>query len=149
MKIIFILICVDLLATSILTAQDTKSYHKQDNKIHTLIDQYAQAREKKDTVLLMDIITSDIDQLVSSGVWRVGTKESIDGMMRSSETNPGTRTIHIEKIRYLDSGIAIVDAKYEIQNPNGTSRKMWSTFIVVYQDNRWKITAIRNMLPAR
>jgi len=69
--------------------------------------------------------------------------------MRSSETNPGTRKIHIEKIRYLDSGIAIADAKYEIQNPDGTSRKMWSTFIVIYQDNRWKITAIRNMLPAR
>jgi hypothetical protein len=42
----------------------------------------------------------------------------------------------------------IADARYEIQNADGTARKMWSTFIVVYQDDAWKITAIRNMLLA-
>lgn len=149
MKNIFLFICLNLSVTSILNAQDRKNYHEQDYNIHVLIDQYVQARERKDTVLLKNIITPDIDQLVSSGEWRVGTEESIDGMMRSSESNPGTRTIRIEKIRYLDPGTAIVDAKYEIQNTGGSTRKMWSTFIVIFRDEKWQITAIRNMLPAR
>jgi hypothetical protein len=43
---------------------------------------------------------------------------------------------------------AIVDCRYEIQNTDGTVRKMWSTFIVVADKETWKIKAIRNMLPA-
>jgi len=41
-----------------------------------------------------------------------------------------------------------VDARYEIQNADGTTRKMWDTFIVVLDNDAWKISAIRNMLPA-
>jgi hypothetical protein len=70
------------------------------------------------------------------------------GMMQSSESTPGTRIFIIEKIRLLNSECGIVDARYQIQNSDGTVRKMWSTFIVVYSENMWKITAIRNMLPA-
>ncbi len=119
---------------------------KQD--LHALINQYTEAREKKDTVLLKNILTADVDQLVSSGEWRNGVKGSIGGMVRSSERNPGTRRLSIEKIRILNTGSAIVDARYEIENPDGTTRKMWSTFIVIQQEGRWKIAAIRNMLPA-
>jgi uncharacterized protein YxjI len=38
--------------------------------------------------------------------------------------------------------------RYEIESADGTSRKMWSTFITVNDNGKWKITAIRNMLPA-
>lgn len=119
---------------------------KQD--IFSLIDKYVQARETKDTVLLKSILTTDIDQLVSSGEWRDSIEGAIKGMMQSSERNPGKRTIKIEKIRFLNSESGMVDARYEIQNADGTARKMWSTFIVVCDNNSWKITAIRNMLPA-
>lgn len=149
MKNIFFFISLNVLNTSILFAQDTFSSKDIEQDIYSLIDQYVLARERKDTVLLKGIVTKDIDQLVSSGEWRNGIQESIDGMMRSSESNPGTRTILIEKIRYLDPVTAIVDAKYEIQNNGGSTRKMWSTFIVIFRDEKWQITAIRNMLPAR
>ena len=69
-------------------------------------------------------------------------------MLQSSENNPGTRKLIIEKMRFFNSESGIVDARYEIQNADGTVRKMWSTFIVVYTENMWKITGIRNMLPA-
>ncbi len=78
-----------------------------------------------------------------------GKKESMKGMLKSSVSNPRTRTLKIEKIRFLNSVSAIVDARYQIQNAHGTVRKMWSTFIVVYEEDRWKIAAIKNMLPAR
>ncbi len=114
-----------------------------------MIDQYALAREKKDTVLLKNILTEDIDQLVSSGEWRTGMNESIKGMLKSSESNTSSRKLIVDKIRLLNSADAIVDARYEIQNSDGTIRKMWSTFVVVYSGGKWKISAIRNMLPQK
>jgi len=116
--------------------------------IYALIADYSDARQSKDQALLDRILASDVDQLVSSGEWRNGKTESLAGMMRSSRSHPGERTITVDRIRFLNPGTAIADARYEIRNADGTSRKMWSTFVVVYQDNAWKISAIRNMLPA-
>jgi len=99
-------------------------------------------------VLLKEILVKDIDQLVSSGVWRNGIAAAVKGMMESSTENPGDRTLKVESIRFLDPEVAIVDCRYEIKNTNGTIRKMWSTFMVVVETEQWKIAAIRNMLPA-
>jgi uncharacterized protein (TIGR02246 family) len=117
-------------------------------KIYTLIDDYSRARETRDTVLLKSILTEDVDQLVSSGEWRYGLRAAIQGMMESSTANPGSRTLTVEKVRFIDEHTALADARYEIRNPDGTVRKMWSSFTVVERREKWKITAIRNMLPA-
>jgi len=126
----------------------TSPNDKHQKAITSLIDQYSQAREKRDTTLLKTILTSDVDQLVSTGEWRVGINAAVDGMMKSSANSPGTRTLHIEKIQMITASSALVDCRYEIQNTDNTARKMWSTFIVVADKETWKIRAIRNMLPA-
>jgi hypothetical protein len=95
------------------------------------------------------ILVEDIDQLVSSGTWRRGFDVALAGMMRSSNSRPGSRTLTIEHIRFLDNKNVIADARYEVTNEDGSKRKMWSTFIVKLEDKRWKIAAIRNMLPAQ
>jgi len=148
MKNIYLLILFNFMVATFIYAQDETTSNKQKQDIQSLIDKYAQAREKIDAILLESILANDVDQLVSSGKWRDGKNESMIGMMQSSESNPGTRKIKIEKIRFFNSECGIVDARYEIQNTDGTTRKMWSTFIVVYTDSMWKISAIRNMLPA-
>lgn len=117
-------------------------------KIHHLINQYSEAREKQDTVLLKSILTEEVDQLVSSGEWRNGIREAVDGMLRSSTANPGTRTLEVEKIRFLEDEVALVDCSYIIKNPDGTERNMWSSFVVVFHKKSWKISAIRNMSPS-
>jgi len=94
------------------------------------------------------VFATEIDQLTSSGEWRSGKQNAIDGVMRSSASRPGARTITVDKIRFLTSASAIADARYEIKNTDGTIRKMWSTFIVVIEGTNWKIGGIRNMLPA-
>src|SRR5262245_56344738 len=43
----------------------------QRKALVALIDQYSKAREKNDTVLLKEILTNDVDQLASSGEWRM------------------------------------------------------------------------------
>ena len=148
MKNILFLVLFNITGVMFLYAQNNRLSDQQRKTIDALINQYAQAREKKDTTLLKTILTDDIDQLVSTGEWRNGMSESVKGMMRSSAITPGTRTLNVEKIRLLNSNIAIVDCRYEIKNTDGTSRKMWSTFIVVFKNGNWRICAIRNMLPA-
>lgn len=120
----------------------------ESQEILNLINSYSKSRDTKDTVLLKKILTKEIDQLVSSGEWRTGIDAAIKGMMESSTNNPGTRSLHVERIRFLGDDVALVDARYEIKNPDESIRKMWSSFSVVDNGKGWKIAAIRNMLPA-
>ena len=147
MKNIILLLLCNLTAVLILQAQVKTPSDSQRKTISSLIDQYSQAREKRDTALLKSILTEDVDQLVSTGEWRNGIGASVEGMLKSSAEKPGTRTLTVDKIRMFNASSGIVDCKYEIQNADGTIRKMWSTFIMVLDKKIWKISAIRNMLP--
>jgi uncharacterized protein (TIGR02246 family) len=144
--LIILLLCAGLSPSM---AQHTGPSEQQAKDISSLIDKYSEAREKRDTVLLKSILTPDVDQLVSSGEWRTGVGESVKGMLRSSQNSPGKRTLTVDKIRLIDAQSAIADARYEIQNADGTVRKMWSTFVVTQKKGQWKISAIRNMLPSQ
>ena len=146
MKLI-LLMSVFMLFGTFICAQNPNQ--QAEKSIYALIDNYAKARENKDANLLKKILMADIDQLVSSGEWRVGIDVALEGMMKSSKNRPGSRTIKIDKIKFLNAISAIADARYEILNEDGTSRKMWSSFIVVEDKGEWKIAAIRNMLPAK
>ena len=148
MKKTALLLLSNLAWITVLFGQGSTVNDNLQKTITSLIDQYSQAREKRDTVLLKTILTPDVDQLVSTGEWREGLNAAVEGMMKSSTNSPGTRTLHIEKIQTITSSSAIVDCRYEIQNTDGTLRKMWSTFIVISDKKTWKIMAIRNMLPA-
>lgn len=148
MKPILLLPLFMVTCVSFLNAQQSLPDETQKKDISHLIEQYSQARENRDTVLLKNILTADIDQLVSTGEWRHGVAASVKGMQNSSASRPGTRTLTVDKIKMLDRTTAIVDCRYEIQNPNGSARRMWSTFVVVSRKGTWRIAAIRNMLPA-
>lgn len=148
MKNIFLFLLLNVTGVSFLFSQNNTPNDQQRKAIASLIDQYSEAREKRDTVLLKAILTTDVDQLVSTGEWRNGISSAVQGMLKSSANSPGTRTLRIENIRLINQTIAIVDCRYEIQNTDGTMRRMWSTFLVVAEKKTWKISAIRNMLPA-
>jgi len=148
MKNIFLVLLLNLTGILFLYGQQNTPDDLQRKAITLLIEQYAEAREKNDTVLLKNILTTDVDQLVSTGEWRIGIGASVQGMLKSSANSPGTRTLRVENIRMFNPTTAIVDCRYEIQNTDGTLRKMWSTFLVVAEKKIWKISAIRNMMPA-
>jgi uncharacterized protein (TIGR02246 family) len=131
-----------------LSAQIVLDKKEKSEEIIHLIAQYSEARETRDTVLLARILADDIDQLVSNGEWRNGIQEAILGMQQSSSSNPGTRSLEIEKIRFLSDDIALVDCRYIIKNTDGSERNLWSSFTVVANDDSWKVAAIRNMNPS-
>lgn len=147
MKKLTLIILFNLVIAAAVFAQGSAT-HEREQAVYSLIAKYAQAREAKDPDLMEQVFAADVDQLTSSGEWRLGKPEAISGVMRSSASRPGSRTITVERVRFLNSESAIADARYEIENEDGTVRKMWSTFIVVYEDASWRISGIRNMLPS-
>lgn len=148
MNHVYFILVVNLLGSSFAAAQNGQPTEKQKKDLSTLIDQYSRARETRDTVLLKNILTDDIDQLVSTGEWRTGIRSAVEGMMASSSARPGKRTLAVDRIKLLGANNAVVDCRYEIENPDGSLRRMWSSFVVVNSRGKWKISAIRNMLPA-
>jgi uncharacterized protein (TIGR02246 family) len=121
-----------------------------DEAIKALVASYHAARDVSDPAAIRSLFVADADQLVSTGEWRHGREALVQGMLSSSKSRPGRRTLAVETIRALSKDLAIADARYEIaEYANGETRKMWSTFVVQRTPDGWRIAAIRNMLPAR
>ena len=116
----------------------------EDAAIREVVRKYVDARDHSDARALADLFTADADQLVSSGQWRKGHDEVVKGTLASSQNETGKRTITVESIRFLASGVALVDGRYEIGD-----RKMWTSLLVTRSSTGWHIAAIRNMLPAK
>lgn len=111
--------------------------------VREVVKQYVNARDRSAAKDIEALFTADADQLTSSGEWRRGRDEIVRGTLASSKANPGTRTITIETVRFPAPGVAVADGRYQI----GT-RNMWTSFVMVRVQNTWRISAIRNMLPA-
>lgn len=122
---------------------------QDEQAIKDLVAAYAAARESRDPAAIQKLFTEDADQLVSSGVWRRGRESLVQGMLGSSQRNPGTRTLTVQTVRFPAPDVAVADARYVIKGTGGAEdRRMWSTFLSVRTETGWRIAAIRNMLPA-
>lgn len=117
-----------------------------DTAIREVVRRYVDAREARDPEAVAALVTADADQLVSSGEWRRGRDVLVKGTMASSAQNTGKRTLTVETLRRVGPNVAIADARYEIAGAE--TRRMWSTFVLARQQGQWRISAIRNMLPA-
>lgn len=126
------------------------SQRGDDAAIRDVVKRYVDARDRGDAAAIGALFTEDADQLTSSGEWRRGREALVRGTLSSSKGNPGTRTIAIETVRFPAPGIAIADGRYEIASdqPGGGTRRMWTTFLLAGAGDNWRISAIRNMLPA-
>ncbi|HEU0174739.1 MAG TPA: SgcJ/EcaC family oxidoreductase [Blastocatellia bacterium] len=117
--------------------------------IRELVRKYVDARERIDPKAAEELFTSDADQLVSSGEWRRGRDEVVRGAMASSRSTGGKRTITVESVRMVTPDVAIADGRYELTGlAGGATRSMWTTFVLKRTEKGWRISAIRNMLPA-
>jgi uncharacterized protein (TIGR02246 family) len=134
-------------AVATAAGQQPSSRAQDEGAVKELVARYNAARDLEQPDAIRALFTVDADQLVSSGEWRRGREPLVEGMLRSSRNNPGDRTLTVETVRFLSSDTAIADARYEIAG--ASTRQMWSTFVAVRTTDGWRLTAIRNMLPAR
>jgi uncharacterized protein (TIGR02246 family) len=136
MRLFFACAAACLFAASVYAQTD-------DDAIRALVQKYMDARESQDAAAVGSLFTADADQLVSSGEWRKGREELVKGTLASSRNATGKRTIKLTSIRYVAPGVALADGPYELG-----ARKMWTCFLLIKDAGAWKISAIRNMLPA-
>lgn len=115
--------------------------------VRAVVARYVDAREAIDPKATEALFTPDADQLVSSGEWRKGRDALVKGAMASSRNNAARRTISVESVRFLAPDIALVDGRYTLAGA-AVTRQMWATLILKRGADGWRITAIRNMLPA-
>lgn len=117
--------------------------------VRAIVQKYMDARERQDPDAIGALFTADADQLVSSGEWRKGRSDVVRGTMASSRSSGGKRTIVVTSVRFIAPGVALADGRYELAGPaGGESRKMWTALVLTRGSEGWRITAIRNMLPA-
>ena len=116
--------------------------------VRALVARYQEARDKSDGAALTGLFAKDADQLVSSGEWRRGRDAVVKGSLGSSQQAPGKRTFTLETVRMIAAGVAIADSRYDIEQADGSTRRMWASWVLVKDGDAWKIAAIRNMLPA-
>ena len=133
-----------------LAPQATKPAMSDESAIKDVVARYLAARDHRDAAAVGALFTQDADQLTSSGEWRRGRDAIVQGTLLSSERTGGTRTITIETIRFPAANVAIADGRYELTNAQQERRSMWTSFVLVRSDRegQWRISAIRNMLPA-
>jgi uncharacterized protein (TIGR02246 family) len=121
-----------------------------DAAIKDVVRRYVDARERRDASLLAALFTADADQLTTAGEWRQGRDNVVRGGLASSEANPGSRQITIERVRLVAPGVALADGRYEISGAAGApTRRMRTSFVMVRsaEARDWRIAAIRNMAP--
>ena len=140
-----ILLCV----TGVLTAAQAGRSVPDEAGVRDAVRMYVEARDRNDAATLAALFTEDADQLVSSGEWRRGRAALVQGTLASSKANAGARTISIQSVRFPSPDVAIADGEYTIAaTGTGAARNMWTSFVMVRSGGSWRITAIRNMLPA-
>jgi uncharacterized protein (TIGR02246 family) len=144
--LLVIFCCIVLVATGL--AQDNAG-RTDEAAIREVVRKYVDARERIDPKAVEELFTSDADQLVSSGEWRRGREAVVRGTMASSNSTGGKRTITVESVRLVTPDVAIADGRYELTGlAGGATRSMWTTLVLKRTEKGWRISAIRNMLPA-
>ena len=143
------LLTVAVLIAGSLVTLNAQAGLPREAEISDVVRRYVEAREKRDPKAIEAVFTAEADQLVSSGEWRRGRDAVVKGTLASSTANAGSRTITVETVRMLGPDHAIADGRYEIGGVAGVpTRRMWTTFVLVRQNGEWRISGIRNMLPA-
>ncbi len=138
-----------LIAVFAMWFEQTKTGGNDEAVVRAVVAKYVDARERIDPQAVEQLFTSDADQLVSSGEWRKGREAVVKGTMASSTNTGGKRTITVESVRFVTPDVAIADGRYELTGlAGGVARSMWTTIVLKRSGKEWRITAIRNMLPA-
>ncbi len=147
MRTLLTILCSIVLVATLL-AQDNTG-RADEAAIRDVVSKYVDAREKIDPKAVEQLFTSDADQLVSSGEWRRGREAVVRGTMASSSSTGGKRTITVESVRLVTPDVAIADGRYQLTGLAGdATRNMWTTLVLKKTEKGWRISAIRNMLPA-
>jgi uncharacterized protein (TIGR02246 family) len=131
-----------LLNAPALSAQEDRSFARDEAAVRAVVAKYVEARESRDPAAIGALFTDDADQFNSAGEWRRGREAIVKGTLQSSQRNSGSRSITIKAIRFPAPDVAIADGEYGIG-----AQRLWTTLVLARQGAAWRIAAIRNSTP--
>ncbi len=139
----WMIIIVCLLAAP-MRAQAPAAASVEESRVAAVIQNYVKARNARDPKAIEALFTADADQYTTGGDWRRGRAQVIPGTARSTNQNPGIRSIAVAAVRFITPDVAIADGTYAIA---GSDVPRWTTIVLKRERGEWRISAIRNMLP--
>jgi uncharacterized protein (TIGR02246 family) len=117
--------------------------------IRAVIQAFITTREANDAAGLTALLARDVDQRQTSGNMRSGRDAVVAGSLQTTQATGGTRTITVDSLRFVSADVAIADGRYDsIGRADGSDQRMLTSIVLHREADGWKITAIRNMLPA-
>jgi uncharacterized protein (TIGR02246 family) len=130
------------------SAQTQRNRAEDEAEIRRIVQAFIDTREGDDRDALEALLSSDADQLVTTGNMRTGVAAVVDGSLTTTQSAGGRRIIEIRTIRFLTDDVAIGDGPYNVvDRPNGPDRHYLTTIVFRREAGGWKIAAIRNMQP--
>ena len=140
----WLLVFLTIATAASAAAQSRPANTADEAAVRDVVRRYSQARELNDPKAIEALFTEGADQYTTSGDWRRGVPQLVKGMLATSASNPGRRTINIAAVRFITPDVAIVDGEYLTGND---SRPLWTTIVVQRVASGWRISAIRNAAP--
>jgi uncharacterized protein (TIGR02246 family) len=117
--------------------------------VRAVIQAFIDTREANDAAGLAALLTEDVDQRQTSGNVRSGRDAVVSGSLATTQSTGGRRTITVDSLRFVGPDVALADGRYDsLGRADGTDQRMLTSMVLKREAGRWKIAAIRNMLPA-
>jgi len=138
------MIMIVCLLAAPMRAQAPAASSVDESRVVAVIQNYVKARNARDPKAIEALFTADADQYTTAGEWRRGREHVVPGTARSTNQNPGIRSIALAGVRFITPDVAIADGTYTIA---GSDVPRWTTIVLKREPNEWRIAAIRNMLP--
>jgi len=141
------------LLTSLLAAHGVLAQNADratdERAIKAVIQGFLDKRDANDAAGLSALLTADADQQQTSGAMRRGRDAVVTGSLATQRSTGGKRTISVDSVRFVAADVAIADGRYDsVGRADGSDRHMLTSIVLRREAGRWKIAAIRNMLPS-
>ncbi len=141
------------LLTSLLAAHGVLAQNADratdERAIKAVIQGFLDKRDANDAAGLSALLTADADQQQTSGAMRRGRDAVVTGSLSTQRSTGGKRTISVDSVRFVAADVAIADGRYDsVGRADGSDRHMLTSIVLRREAGRWKIAAIRNMLPS-
>jgi uncharacterized protein (TIGR02246 family) len=120
-----------------------------EKAVKAVIQAFLDKRDANDAAGLSALLTADADQQQTSGAMRRGRDAVVTGSLATQRSTGGKRTISVDSVRFVAADVAIADGRYDsVGRADGSDRHMLTSMVLRREAGRWKIAAIRNMLPS-
>ena len=140
------IVCTLVSVSVMLCAAGTKGSPEDESAIRKVLAESMAAFNEHRPNLIPEATTDDFDVVNPPGTYTRGKpdfQEAFRGAFRSAKM-VGT----VDRIRFIRPDVALVDGTFEISGSDITpAPKGFRTFVLVKENGRWKITALRQMIP--